>query len=69
VERILEIWGNARRKTIERASEEGSKVKDEGFLCGEFGVVDAFFWPVLWVCMVMSTSSPAKAMPPWFGCY
>ncbi|KAF2808310.1 putative glutathione S transferase [Mytilinidion resinicola] len=48
VKRVLEIWGNARRKTIERANEGGSKVKDEGYLCGEFGIVDAFFWPVLW---------------------
>ncbi len=23
--------------------------KDEGFLFGKFGIVDAFFWPVLWV--------------------
>jgi len=23
--------------------------KDEGFLFGGFGIVDAFYWPVLWV--------------------
>ncbi|KAF2494085.1 putative glutathione S transferase [Lophium mytilinum] len=48
IARVLQLWGNARRKTVERASEAGSTVKDEGFLCGEFGIVDAFFWPVLW---------------------
>lgn len=45
IERILDVWGNARKVTSERLGE-----RDEGFLFGSFGIADAFFWPVLWVC-------------------
>lgn len=48
IERLLRLWKNARRETVKRLEELGES--DEGFLFGRFGIVDAFFWPVLWVC-------------------
>ncbi|KKY27704.1 putative glutamine amidotransferase subunit pdxt [Phaeomoniella chlamydospora] len=45
IKRVLELWGNARKRTEKRMRELGEK--DEGFLFGKFGIVDAFFWPVL----------------------
>jgi glutathione S-transferase len=48
VERMLKLWSEARTRTVERLGELGEK--DEGFLFGRFGIADAFFWPVLWVC-------------------
>ena len=47
VERVLKIWGESRLRTVKRLGDLGEK--DEGFLFGEFGIADAFFWPVLWV--------------------
>lgn len=47
VERLLKIWGELRRFTGELLGGRGEK--DEGWLCGGFGIVDVFFWPVLWV--------------------
>ncbi|EEP82614.1 predicted protein [Uncinocarpus reesii 1704] len=46
VERVLALWGELRRETARRLGELGGE--DGGFLCGEFGIVDSFFWPVLW---------------------
>lgn len=43
--KMLELWGEARKVARELLGEKG----DEGFLFGGFGIVDAFFWPVLWV--------------------
>lgn len=48
VERMLKLWSEARTRTVKRLTELGAK--DEGFLFGGFGIADAFFWPVLWVC-------------------
>lgn len=48
VERILMIWADSRRKTTERLKLLGEA--DDGFLFGKFGIVDSFYWPVLWVC-------------------
>ncbi|KAK2812837.1 hypothetical protein FQN50_001166 [Emmonsiellopsis sp. PD_5] len=48
VERILAIWDEARKRTVERLGELGQLGEDEGFLFGKFGIADAFFWPVLW---------------------
>lgn len=47
VERVLALWGELRRKTAETL--RGAGEEDRGFLFGEFGIADAFFWPVLWV--------------------
>lgn len=57
VARIVEIWGQARKAVVERG------VEDEGFLCGEFGVVDAFFWPVLWVSWFLLCSFTSLLFP------
>ncbi|PGH35520.1 hypothetical protein GX50_01622 [[Emmonsia] crescens] len=46
VERILMIWADSRRKTTERLKLLGEA--DDGFLFGKFGIVDSFYWPVLW---------------------
>lgn len=47
VQRILTLLGESRKFTRQRLQELGEK--DGGFLFGEFGIADAFFWPVLWV--------------------
>jgi len=47
VQRMLALWGEARKATKERLLELGET--DEGFLFGGFSIADAFFWPVLWV--------------------
>ena len=52
ISRVLELWGGARKKTAARLAELGED--DEGFLFGGFGIVDAFFWPVLWVRNISS---------------
>jgi hypothetical protein len=44
VARFLECVDLARRETLE--------VEVEGpYLFGSFGAADAFYWPVLWVCL------------------
>lgn len=44
VARFLECVDLARRETLE--------VGVEGpYLFGSFGAADAFYWPVLWVCL------------------
>jgi glutathione S-transferase len=48
VERMLRLWSDARLRTAKRLGELGEV--DDGFLFGGFGIADAFFWPVLWVC-------------------
>lgn len=45
----LKLWGESRRLTRARLAELGQEDSDEGFLFGQFGIADAFFWPVLWV--------------------
>jgi glutathione S-transferase len=45
VERMLQLWGEARTKTVKRLKELGER--DEAFLFGGFGIADAFFWPGL----------------------
>lgn len=45
--RILAIWDEARKITKKRPAVLGEA--DEGFLFGGFSIADAFFWPVLWV--------------------
>lgn len=47
IQRFLTLWGESRKFTKQRLQELGNK--DDGFLFGEFGIADAFFWPVLWV--------------------
>lgn len=47
VQRILNIWSEARKATKDRLAVLGEA--DEGFLFGGFSIADAFFWPVLWV--------------------
>jgi glutathione S-transferase len=47
VERVLKVWNQARTVTSERLQHKGET--DEGFLFGDFGIADAFYWPVLWV--------------------
>ncbi|KAI1911237.1 hypothetical protein LOZ39_006253 [Ophidiomyces ophidiicola] len=46
IKRVLALWGDLRKKTAERLRELGEE--DKGFLFGEFGIADSFFWPVLW---------------------
>jgi glutathione S-transferase len=50
VERLLTIWSDARNATVKRLKQLGKESEDEGFLFGKFGIADASFWPVLWVC-------------------
>lgn len=50
IERLLKIFDNARTVT-KQAIADRADVKDEGFLFGDFGIADAFFWPVLWVSL------------------
>jgi glutathione S-transferase len=52
IERMLTIWGDARRVTAQRLKKLGKEDEDEGFLFGKFGIADAFFWVVLWVSQV-----------------
>jgi glutathione S-transferase len=47
IDRMLQLWGESRLRTSKRLRELGEV--DSGFLFGEFGIADAFFWPVLWV--------------------
>jgi glutathione S-transferase len=49
IERLLKIWGDSRKVTVERLRVLEKEHEDEGFLFGKFGIVDCFFWPVLWV--------------------
>jgi hypothetical protein len=49
IERMLTLWSDARRFTVERLKMVGKEDEDEGFLFGKFGIADSFFWPVLWV--------------------
>jgi glutathione S-transferase len=51
IERLLALWGDARKSTVERLKTLGQESEDEGFLFGKFGIADSFFWPVLWVCL------------------
>lgn len=65
IQRVLRIWDEARRMTRERLGlglglgpGHGGKGKgaededeDEGFLFGGFSIADAFYWPVLWICL------------------
>lgn len=43
VVRLLAIFEFARQQTR-------SEGVEGGYLFGEFGIADAFFWPILWVC-------------------
>ena len=52
IERILTNWDHSRMVTSETLRDIGEK--DDGFLFGRFGIADAFFWPVLWVCCFCS---------------
>jgi glutathione S-transferase len=52
IERMLTIWGDARKVTAQRLKKLGKEDEDEGFLFGKFGIADAFFWVVLWVSQV-----------------
>jgi hypothetical protein len=49
IERMLTLWSDARKFTVERLKKVGKEDEDEGFLFGKFGIADSFFWPVLWV--------------------
>lgn len=46
---LVELWSQLRELTVHRLASLGKSDEDDGFLCGKFGIVDAFFWPVLWV--------------------
>ncbi|KAK2776114.1 hypothetical protein FQN53_002875 [Emmonsiellopsis sp. PD_33] len=48
LEKILAIWDEARKRTVERLGELGQLDEDEGFLFGKFGIADSYYWPVLW---------------------
>jgi hypothetical protein len=61
IERILAIWDHSRKVTSEILRDIGEK--DDGFLFGHFGIADAFFWPVLWVCCFRSFR-PREIFPP-----
>lgn len=52
IERMLTIWGDARRVIAQRLQKLGKEDEDEGFLFGRFGIADAFFWVVLWVSLI-----------------
>ena len=47
IKRVLELWDTARKMTATRLKALGEV--DGEFLFGNFGIADAFFWPVLWV--------------------
>ena len=49
IKRMLTLWGDSRKATVERLKKVGLEGEDEGFLFGKFGIADAFFWVVLWV--------------------
>ena len=49
IERMLTLWSDARKFTVERLKKVEKEDEDEGFLFGKFGIADSFFWPVLWV--------------------
>lgn len=51
IERLLAIWDESRKATKQRLASLGEN--DEGFLFGTFSVADAFFWPVLWVRIIV----------------
>lgn len=51
IARMFRIWDSARQATKERLAELGEA--DEGFLFGGFSIADAFFWPILWVCLLV----------------
>ncbi|PMD32924.1 glutamine amidotransferase subunit pdxT, partial [Hyaloscypha variabilis F] len=48
IARMLKIWGDARKTTVQRLKKIGDESEDEGYLFGRFGIADAFFWVVLW---------------------
>ncbi|KAH8746036.1 glutamine amidotransferase subunit pdxT [Hyaloscypha finlandica] len=48
IERMLTLWSDARKFTVERLKKVEKEDEDEGFLFGKFGIADSFFWPVLW---------------------
>lgn len=49
IARMLTVWGDSRKATVERLKKTEMESEDEGFLFGKFGIADAFFWVVLWV--------------------
>lgn len=51
VERMLALWADSGLKTAARLRE--LEQEDGGFLFGGFSIADAFFWPVLWVCIAV----------------
>ena len=51
IEKMLALWADSRKKTAAKLKELSHE--DEGFLFGKFSIADAFFWPVLWVCVVV----------------
>ena len=57
IERMLTIWGDARKVTAQRLKKLGKEDEDEGFLFGRFGIADAFFWVVLWVSQLRASRS------------
>lgn len=67
VERLLILWHDARTNTAQRLKELGEK--DDGFLFGQFGIVDSFFWPILWVrkepTPLTSASRISTPVEPW----
>lgn len=50
--KMLNLWDEARKTTKERLAVLGEA--DQGFLFGGFSIADAFFWPVLWVCVLIN---------------
>jgi glutathione S-transferase len=47
VQRIFQIWETCRANVKERLAKRGESEKDEGFLFGRFGIVDAMFCPLM----------------------
>ncbi|PWA01798.1 hypothetical protein BB558_002080 [Smittium angustum] len=64
LKRIYELWNSCRKQFLQTRnsptlgeSAQGN-VKDEGFLFGEYGIIDAFFTPI--VFRIFSYSLPCK---------
>jgi glutathione S-transferase len=52
IARLMTLWAESRRVTVQRLRELGQEDQDSGFLFGKFGIADAFYWPVLWVSSI-----------------
>ena len=67
VERLLVIWDEARRVTMGVLGDGDGK--DGGWLFGEFGIADIYFWPVLWVRFFLISFFPPLISSPAYSFY